>query len=167
MKVIFLDIDGVLNSDETGTRFAAEYKSNGFGGFFDDEVDEPTHRNVLWGTALVENLARIVYVTEAKVVISSTWRLDKKVETFNKMFALYGEYEIEAIDKTESHWSGTRGTEIQHWLDAHPNVTSYVILDDNDDALSTHTGRFVQTDERVGLTEADAERAIAILMGAT
>lgn len=166
MKVIFLDIDGVLNSDETGVMYSERYKDNGFGGFFDDEVDEPTHRTVLWGLPLVETLAYIVRSTGAKIVISSTWRMGKKVSTFNKMFALYGEYDIEAIDKTPLHWSGTRGTEIQHWLDAHPEVTNYVILDDNDDMLSSHVGHFVQTDEKVGLTEQDAERAIAILGGA-
>jgi hypothetical protein len=55
-----------------------------------------------------------------------------------------------------------RGLEIQEWLDAHPEVERFVILDDECDMA--HLEPFmVKTKFDCGLTEQDAEKAIAIL----
>src|SRR5690348_12305315 len=101
-KYIFLDIDGVLNSWETNQLYKDKYAlGNGFGGWFTEE-DTPTLENVLWGEDLVQNLKFIVDATNAKIVISSTWRCHFSVKKFKEMFALYGYNHCPIIGLTES-----------------------------------------------------------------
>lgn len=165
-KYIFLDIDGVLNSYEVCELNKEKFGiSNGFGGWFREE-DIPTLENVLWGEDLVQNLKFIVDATNAKIVISSTWRNHFSVEKFKEMFALYGYNHCPIIGLTEN--SGTRGKEIQDYLDylivkdSDVNI-NYVILDDNDQFLAHQKDNFVHTSMMVGLTRQDAMKAIKIL----
>ena len=147
-KVIFLDIDGVLNvycedRDEYGCTF---------------------HQH------LVENLEMIIRKTGAKIVISSTWRLSGLIimkEMWEKR-NLPGE----VIDITPFHEDRVRGNEIQEWINQY-NPTNYVIIDDDSDILSSQTDNFVRTsnnpdhidcvDVGYGLTKNCAEQAIKIL----
>ena len=46
-----------------------------------------------------------------------------------------------------------RGEEIQRWLDAHPGIEQYVIVDDDSDMLDSQKEHFVNTDPEHGLTE--------------
>ncbi|MDO4617572.1 MAG: HAD domain-containing protein [Lachnospiraceae bacterium] len=155
MKIIFLDIDGVLNS----TQFY-ERKSN------NELLEEPFDRN----NAL--QLKRIVEATDAKVVLTSTWRggwhknpvlctLEGKL--LNQLFSSLG---ISIYDKTPVLKEG-RAAEIKAYLESCPEkVSAYVIIDDNDfhwkkNGLARHV---VQTDfENGGLKEEHADQSIAIL----
>ena len=65
MKVVFLDIDGVLNNDES---FKKKYEYFQKYHSIISEIDEET----------VKRLARIVKTTSAKVVLTSSWRSDWK-----------------------------------------------------------------------------------------
>lgn len=56
-----------------------------------------------------------------------------------------------------------RGAEIQAWLDAHPEVTKYVIIDDQSDMLPSQMNNFVKVNQWYGLTMQDANKAINIL----
>jgi hypothetical protein len=57
-----------------------------------------------------------------------------------------------------------RGMEVQEWLNTKgKKVSHYVILDDMDNMLPEQQNHFVQTNPEVGITEEDAEKAIAIL----
>lgn len=56
-----------------------------------------------------------------------------------------------------------RGQQIQQWLDAHPEVTSYVIIDDSNDMEEHQLSRFVQVDPINCLTIRDIYKAIEIL----
>lgn len=66
-----------------------------------------------------------------------------------------------------------RGHEIQDWIDDHPEITHYVILDDDNDMLQSQRNNFVRTANNInhpdcvdigyGLTKICAERAIRIL----
>ena len=69
----------------------------------------------------------------------------------------------EFIDITPSTIQRHRGTEIQMWLDAHPEVENYVILDDDTDMLDNQSDHFVQTSYEEGLNEETANKAISIL----
>ena len=153
MKIIFLDVDGVLNSDITSEKY-------GFGGWF-QETDPCTHMNVLWGQDLVDNLKYIVEQTDAKIVISSTWRLSHSLDKFKEMFTIYGWTDVPIIDKTKS--LKNRGLEVNEWLSRHKDVESFVILDDNNWFLTEQQTMFVQTNLERGLTKEDAEKAIKIL----
>ena len=55
-----------------------------------------------------------------------------------------------------------RGAEIKEWLDAHPEVTRYAIVDDSDD-MGPLVERLVQTKWETGLTRADAMVLINML----
>lgn len=159
MKIIFLDIDGVLNSQE----LAWENKKkglSGYGGWF-TEGDVCTHENVLWGKDQFKNLRKIVEETGAKIVMSSTWRIHFSIGKFKEMFKLYGWENPPIIDATPS-MAGVRGNEIAEWMKG-KEIASYVILDDGTDFHDEQMPFFVNTDFMVGLSEGDAEKAITVL----
>ena len=59
----------------------------------------------------------------------------------------------------------SRAAEIGAWLDAHPEVARYVVLDDRPSAADARLApRFVQTASDAGLTEEDAERCKLLLL---
>ncbi len=133
MKVLFLDIDGVLNSVRTAIAhegFPFDFSEKGMGRF--------DHTSI----ALIQKLCRLA---DVKVVLSSTWRLSFTVVEVSEALGL------PVIDRTKS-LAGNRGTEIQEWLDRHPEVEQYAILDDNSDMLDSQANNFVQTSGDDGLT---------------
>jgi hypothetical protein len=132
MKVIFLDIDGVLNCNSTRERIGGIY-------FVEDDK--------------IEILQEIIEYTDAKVVLSSTWRIgwemmqndpnyhDKHFEMLRDKLQEHG---IQLYDRTPIMSGEHRGREIDEWLRCHPNVESFVILDDDSD-MDEHIGRLVKT----------------------
>jgi hypothetical protein len=137
MKVLFLDIDGVLNTPKLIRKFGFD--------FIDD--------------ILVALVARIVKETEAKIVLSSTWRLeDKDKRLVIKALANHGLYihDYTPHIKTEGTWTERR-VEIQTWLDQN-TVTKFAIIDDWADAGIGDS--FFQTKEEIGLTVDIAEKII-------
>lgn len=124
MKVIFLDIDGVLNCEQTLERH------DGFLGI--------EHGKVI----LLNN---IVNETGAKIVLSSTWRLDPD---WNDTMKSYG---INCIDRTICLPSRIRGLEINEWIERHPDVKTFAIIDDDSDMLPGQ--KLFQTSFKEGLTE--------------
>lgn len=151
MKVIFLDIDGVLNSTET------------------QPVEE---RGLMYSIhrPLVLRLNRIVEATGAKIVLSSTWRL---ADDWHKTMLEAGIADVflgRTIslqkERFESGITGAefmeRGKEIQEWLDGHPDVDRYCILDDDSDMLP-HQKHFKTSMFEGGLTEYIASQVIAYL----
>lgn len=159
-KVIFLDIDGVLNSQETCDKFADEFEENGYGGFF-KETDAITHRDVLWGQELVDKLRIIAESTGAEIVVSSTWRKYFSIEKFKEMFSLYGWENAPIIDKTQN-LNTQRGFEINKWL-TNNKIDNYLILDDSTDFLPEQLVNFVNTNPFIGITDEDVEKSIKIL----
>lgn len=99
--------------------------------------------------------------TGAQVVISSSW----KHNTF--MLDLIRGSVFEFIDHTPyvpvegiSDSTRRRGVEIQAWLDAHPEVTRYAIIDDTGIMFEHQLPNFFKTEPSVGLTREIAERVI-------
>lgn len=162
-KVIFLDIDGVLNSTKSCNFYHKKYGGNGYGGFFKRD-EEPTLKNVLWDEKCVHWLDKIVKETGASIVISSTWRKHYGLLTFHSMFKLYNVYDLNIIGKTNQQGFSMRGKEIQDYIDKN-NITKYVILDDDSDMLPNQIENFVNTNHDVGLTRKDYLKAIKILNG--
>jgi hypothetical protein len=58
--------------------------------------------------------------------------------------------------------SSVRGLEIQDWLDNHPGVTDFVILDDSSD-MAHLMPKLIQTDDATGLTQAHVAPALRLL----
>ena len=110
MKVIFLDVDGVLNSDEY---FDKIRKKNIDG--IESEVD----------VEKIKLLKQAVIQTGAKVVLSSSWRHTKNGEQLKELLATFEIY----TDRTP-YLQNKRGIEIKQWLINNENIEDFVILDD-------------------------------------
>ena len=163
MKILFLDIDGVVNSmDDLYCRTALwrhdkTPSRDEFGQLFDD-------RCVRW-------LSWIIKMTDCKIVISSTWR-HSGLEEMKEMWIkrnLPGEVvgvtpnfpSDETLDKYEAKNNlADRGFEIQEWIDKN-NPERYCIVDDNDDMLPNQI--FVQTKGKIGLDIDSANAIVAKL----
>jgi hypothetical protein len=144
--VLFLDIDGVLNSMRTVEAFKGYPHS--FDGYDRDKFD--------W--TAVGLIRRLCADTNASIVLSSSWRIIHSVhECANGL-------DLPIFDRTPS-LSGSRGTEINAWLSAHPEVTTYAIVDDDSDMLADQWRYFVKTDRYEGLTYRNYRELIGILKG--
>lgn len=148
INVIFLDIDGVLNSYRTIRRTAGGY--------------------VFVGNNQMKRLRRIVIETGAKVVLSSDWRYNRDDPKYNSDFLELEKelfkYGIRLYGFTPELPSAHRGMEIDLWLKDHSEVNNFVILDDRTD-IEPNKGHWVQTVMSRGLGAAEAEDAIRILNG--
>jgi hypothetical protein len=189
MRIVFLDVDGVMNSHR---HFAAMRRDGR------PPVPQSVHHLYHSGDGrmplsyhfdpeAMAALNHIIEKTRARVVISSTWR-DWKLTELHQHFAWQG-YRgprffsrtpngggvATALDKRHGfklaqgssiiYASISRGAEIDWWLKnvgIRHCVTSHVILDD-ESSMAMHTDRLVQTDAQFGLTMAQAERAVAML----
>jgi hydroxymethylpyrimidine pyrophosphatase-like HAD family hydrolase len=151
MKVIFLDIDGVLN----------------------------TKGPVLIDRKTVGFLKAIAEKTGAVIVLSSGWRywfdgnmhpLTREARRLRDMLSesemkLYGktpDFSTEEILKNRT-FSKVKAKEIKAWLEAHEDVESFIVLDDldlNDDEINR---RAIRINNMTGLTEDNADTAIGML----
>ena len=85
----------------------------------------------------LRRLKRIIDETGAKIVIISTWKNYYTLGTYHQIepFAKYmsnrfREWKIGVLDKIRDKRWIDRGDAILAWLDEHPEVTSWVVLDD-------------------------------------
>lgn len=148
--VIFLDFDGVLNTERHQARLAIEGKPN-------KDACGP-----LFDPSAVENLRLIIDNTDAAIVISSSWRYAHRLGSLRMMWEvreLPGEI-ISTIPCGATYIS--RGEDIECWLDKYGRP-DYVIIDDLDDFSPAQHDRYIETNPIVGITDADAQKAIEIL----
>jgi hypothetical protein len=147
MKVIFLDFDGVLNS---ATSFL--YEDNRRKKLKEQCVKGPVNETLSHHCCAAFQLVLDIY-PEVKVVLSTTWRNLFDMEWLKAKLAEYHIDSSRVIDKTPGSMDGDRGAEIQRWLDKHPEVTHYAIIDDNDWGITAihGTGRFVKTEWEHGM----------------
>ena len=148
MKLIFLDIDGVLITLKTCKHF----------GVVDPEC--------------VQQLNRITDVTGAKIVLSSCWRIGWTIHHIREKLKEWG-VTGEVISKTPVDWKKERGEEIQQWLDEYyldnsniEPIESIVIIDDDRD-MAHMLPYLVHTTFTWGLTEQCADLAINYLTNTT
>lgn len=145
IKVLFLDIDGVLLS----TRSCIAQ-----GGPVDPRT--PTDPDKLDGVAL-GLVRKLCFETGAQIVVSSTWRERHPASELEKLL------DLEILDVTPQLLGQCRGEEVAAWLFAHPNVEKYAILDDQDDFLEHQQAVFVQTEFENGLQWEHYRRLIDLL----
>lgn len=134
MKILFLDIDGVVNSVKNfNPKNNTLYPLDRYCAFL---------------------VGRIVLQTGCKVVLSSSWRHDPKaVQSVSQSV-------VELFDITPT-LGKYRGDEVQAWLDQHPEVTKYAILDDDMDFYVYQAPNFFKTRfMEEGLTDEIAEAVI-------
>ena len=174
MKVLFLDIDGVLNSDNWfGYRLYC-IKNNMYDrvlNFVDTNDENTEHKLMMIDDRAIANLNRIVEETGCKVVLSSSWRSSGESENvFTQYILKLKGFKYELYDVTPRLWDkefGTqRGEEIQSWVNKESEkneIESYVILDDDSDMLPEQMNNFIHVDANIGLTYSDVCKAIKIL----
>lgn len=157
MKIVFLDIDGVLNSesfwsDKTqGARYR-EAVANGC-----SKTEQLALANI--DPKAVDLLNKILEETDAELVISSTWRTHLELP---EILAFMG-VKKQIYSVTPTTLKRHRGTEIQMWLDCHPDIDNYIILDDDSDMLNKQLNHFIHTSWKNGLTLDHVDKAIKIL----
>lgn len=122
MKVLFLDIDGVLRSERWNTPSGLR-------------------------STCVGRLCAIIRLTGCKIVVSSTWRCGGWEEIKNSLADAGFDIALKDSlhDFTPEINDGIRGDEIAAWLAEHPEVESFVILDDMAD-MGRLKSRLVRTD---------------------
>ena len=156
MKVIFLDVDGVLNTPSSESR-CGEYIG------IDDEK--------------VEKLKKIVEKTKAEIVLISTWkkywRKEEKLKPLQDYSANYldeklAKQGLKAIDKTKDKANGlylSRGESILEYVYRN-NVENYIILDDcqfDYDGCDL-TDNYIKTNQIEGLSEQQVKAACETLL---
>lgn len=156
MKIIFLDFDGVITTKDSKWKLCPEKMTM---------------------------LGEIIFATDAKIVISSSWRRTNLEDTIshitNPENPYVGKNPFPYADRivgithrmfgfihphTERHCKIPRGVEINAWMfEYETDIESYVILDDDDDMLYIQREHFVQTDSLNGLSHENVNKAIDIL----
>ena len=183
MKIIFLDIDGVLNSYE----WYIERQQNPK--FEPKSMSRDEFKRWEFSPALVLNLNEIIEQTGAKIVVSSTWRRGYDIEGLQKLFksvGIIGEVvgltpSMHSPKGVKENYTIPRGCEISYWLKSHgfqrinwskekqleylekSFVKNYVIIDDDSDMLLCQREHLVKTTSREGLTENLSNECIEIL----
>ncbi len=151
MKVIFLDMDGVLNNRESMKRVLGRCC--------------PPENNpslTVWPRC-VRRLQRIADATGAVLVVSSVWRKIDGTKSVSRALQWAGWRHPPLIGYTPNlNKCECRGEEIDLWMELNPGVTSYVILDDDSKDIY-QKDRLVLTRHEPGLRGRDVDAAIAIL----
>lgn len=141
MKVLFLDIDGVLNSVRSAIAM---------GGY-----PAPNRNSERFDMVAVELIRRIC-AKGVKIVLSSTWRNYKGWDTILNLPIIGKTGDIPSL-------SYQRGKEIKKWLETHDDIEAYAIIDDDPDMLPEQMDFFVNTDSNNGLLLQDYEKVCKIL----
>ena len=155
MKVIFLDFDGVITTSETKWNIGLVY---------------------------IKRIKQICDITGAKLVISSSWQRysknkiesrEERVDYWLKGISMKGyrgyikkffkDYTYDMSGRFYGEYGNVRGSDIKSWLVRHPEVTDYVIIDDEGDMLDEQLFNFVQTDWVFGIQDREVKLAINVL----
>lgn len=172
-KIIFLDVDGVLNHNAW---FNWVHNHSEF-------LKEGGHRSI--DPRSVERIIKICDETGADIVMSSSWRLWEFYQTIKNLNRIRDlrpilERLVGITERTEDRF---RGKEIADFLERCKSGNfmtklgynlkkadiefsknpKYLILDDDDDMLDEQLDYFIHTDDRVGISIKDIEKSIKIL----
>ena len=158
MKIIFLDIDGVLNNDAHWKRIIGK-------------------RYTQVSQTLLDKLLIILKETGTNLVISSSWRGFQLKETIEDFETCKSKNELKQITKyivgiTPHSNERHRGKEIKWFIenqddclyyklvDQKLDIDDYVIIDDDADMLDEQKPHFFQTKYWRGLTMWDVKKII-------
>ena len=147
MKVIFLDFDGVINSDK------------------DQSTDYFDKR-------LIQKINTIIVKTKAKIVVSSDWRASRSIKELQALLEMYG-FIGQVIGKTSvtqisggwmtfPDYAEIRTQEINKMVEE-LNPEKWIIIDDMD--LPSGSDNFINTNPICGITDEEVTEAINLLNG--
>lgn len=162
MKILFLDIDGVLNSETYAKKFHEQHL-------------QELGQHIFVDPAAVELVRELCETDHVKIILSSSWRGFNLKDTLEdlKRFRDLRPLLKYIIGITPRSVERVRGKEIErllndweHYVDTgliHSSYRDrgtffqYAIIDDDCDFLPTQKGHFIQTDWQTGITEEDVE----------
>lgn len=186
MKVIFLDIDGVLQAYGSKNRFGIDRESlreelsKKIGIDYSKYNEYDVAACALdWNEEAVNRIKTIINKTGAKIVVSSDWRSEEKPHKVKDFLSIWGMgeywyadteiYNSELMKNTDEYvkqnnptneYVNMRSIEILDFVFKHKEITNYVAIDDMN--LSIGLGEhFVQTDNLIN--EEQMEKCIEIL----
>lgn len=167
--LIFLDIDGVLNSNDwfkrlVGKKLIPKQQKLRQKDFKTDRFFPRGQSQYLDPDAIKRASDLITAVPGASWVVSSTWRHGTDDEfsdliTYLKHYGLKGEI----IGRTKSRPPASRGSQIQNYLDDHQLIEKQILILDDDSDMLHLTPRHIKTDYLFGLTDADVKRALRLI----
>lgn len=153
-KVIFLDIDGVLQPLSSQKRFDHDMDKlqEQLSAESDEGYQELNKYDIAavrydWDPDAVKNMKSLCEKTQAEFVISSDWRSSKTLDMLRLLFKIQGLDEY-IVDKTEELSGYMRDVEIEEFLINHPDIDVFVIIDDSyrDDFERRFPRQFVYCD---------------------
>lgn len=168
MNVLFLDIDGVVNTHMIYKELPPHLVGKRYlekDGYIID-ICSPSDKRVS-NLQAVTWLDHICHKFNLKIVISSTWRLGHPEECKQALYDSGLSKDIEIIGVTPSVDSFHRGTEISIYLAKHPEIDNYVIFDDDIGDMDPHDDHVVKIDTYAGITIAALEKVSYIIGGET
>jgi len=143
VKVLFLDVDGIINKEGTPVKMVGEIMT----------IADPE---------IVYRLNLLIDRTGAEIVLSSSWR---HAPTWKEAMKASGIVKP-LLDRTPrySSWKKykihedelCRGHNIQDWLDEH-EIEKYAIVDDSADMLEHQLPNFFKTKTGEGMTQEIAD----------
>lgn len=162
-RVLFLDIDGVLNSN-----------------FWNDSHQREISDGTLIDEEKVKILAPLIKRTNAKIILHSGWRIwfdaelkplrteaKRLIDIFAKeglsIDGLTPDLTTEEIRRSKK-FSLVKAEEILLWLKTNDDVSGWVVLDDLDLHNVQIEKHQIMPDQAIGLTLEDVEKAERILM---
>ena len=165
-NILFLDIDGVLNSN-----------------FWNEAHQREISNGTLIDEEKIKLLAGLVKSTGAEIILHSGWRfwygdemepLRKESQHLSELLVKEGlkiagvtpDLTTEEIRQTKK-FSLIKAEEILLWVKSHEDVREWVVLDDLDLRNAIVKEHQVRTDQRVGLTPEDVQAAEKILATGT
>lgn len=158
MKLIFLDVDGVLNSENY---IVSEFERLGHDKYVETYLKQG---GIPFDPECLRMLRYILDVTGALICVSSTWRLCK--DQRERLNTALGKYSSRIIGYTKS-LNGIRGIEIERFLEDLKEIKApiekYIIIDDDNDMLESQKENLVITDFKTGLNVETAMKSVRIL----
>ena len=163
-NVVFLDIDGVLNSN-----------------FWCENNQIEISNGTLIDKDKVKLLSSLIKTTNAKIILHSGWRFwfdsnfkplrieaEKLVEIFKgeglTIAGVTPDLTTEEIRITKK-FSLVKAEEILLWISEHKDVPNWVVIDDLDLHNSEIEKHQIKTDQTAGLSVEDLKNAEGILLG--
>lgn len=146
-RILFLDFDGVLNSDEYEATFIRRLL------IADPDSLDPKC------VALIQSLLNVF--PNLFIVVSSTWRNHYSLEELKVILQNKGLKTVNRLLGVTPYLPNSpRSEEIKAWLDSHPEIIQYAIVDDEPNSLQPLKDRLVTTNPESGLKHQDINELV-------
>ena len=151
MNIIFLDIDGVLNTTVDNTKI--HIRDRGFHFFIDFN--------------LIPNLKQILELClnqDIKIIVTSINALNKNSEMFNKLLLDYFHIKKKIVIDVDSRQNKERGLFVQDMIKKY-NINNFVVIDDDDFDILPYISlnNFININRAVGINFKDIEKILEVL----